>query len=160
MNRDRNDGVYEKESAISFERVTPAMAEEYFALEQKLAGSKTYGTAERIEEALDEIEHSTINFIKSDGVTVGHIAYSIKSPGCAHISSLAVIPGYQGKGIARQALRKVLGELKNYPHIELFVHPENPRAIHLYESEGFVLGERSENHFGDGEPRVWMKLTR
>lgn len=97
--------MHEKEPVIELERVTPDRAEEYFALEQRLAGTKTYGTAETIEEAEQEIQESVLSFVVADGAVVGHVAYVMQSPESAYIASLAVLPEYRGRGIARKALQ-------------------------------------------------------
>ncbi|MFC0186799.1 GNAT family N-acetyltransferase [Fictibacillus aquaticus] len=55
------------------------------------------------------------------------------------ISSLSVLPEYQGKGLGRQLLRACLqlGEEKGIPKAMLCVDSQNDRAAQLYEKEGF-----------------------
>lgn len=48
----------------------------------------------------------------------------------------------------------ILALAKSAPKIDLVTHPENTKAIRLYESLGFKIAERKENYYGDGEPRV------
>jgi ribosomal-protein-alanine N-acetyltransferase len=84
----------------------------------------------------------------------------MKGPDHAYIDGILVKPSHQGRGLGRAATVKLLEELKDIPLVDLVTHPDNERAIKLYESLGFVVGERKENYFGDGEPRIVMKLQK
>lgn len=86
--------------------------------------------------------------------------YQMKSPDHAYISGLVIRPEFQGRGLATEAMEKVLEELKDVTTIDLVTHPDNARAITLYESLGFSISERIENYFDDGEPRVVMTLRK
>jgi len=78
-----------------------------------------------------------------------------------YLSGLAIMPQFQGKGIARQAIKMILEKLKDVELIDLMTHPENEKAINLYSSLGFKkTGEKYQNYFGDGEPRIKMVLER
>jgi ribosomal-protein-alanine N-acetyltransferase len=103
---------------------------------------------------------SKVYLIKEGDETVGGISYEMKTSDHAYIDGLVIKPQYQGRGLGRAATVKILDELKDVPLIDLVTHPENERAIKLYESLGFVIGERKENYFGDGEPRIVMTLRR
>ncbi|HEY7820406.1 MAG TPA: GNAT family N-acetyltransferase [Vicinamibacteria bacterium] len=63
------------------------------------------------------------------------------SPGQAHLAQLAVAPEYQGRGLGRQILVRVIERLKEmrYDGLSLMVSRENHRALDLYRSMGFEL---------------------
>ena len=54
------------------------------------------------------------------------------------ICRLMIDRRYQGKGFGRKALRLIIGEMKKLSgEIYISAEPENKRALHLYQSEGF-----------------------
>ncbi len=57
----------------------------------------------------------------------------------AEIGPLAILPGWQGKGLGRSLLRAALRRAKEccYGRVVLCVNAENERAARLYEKEGF-----------------------
>lgn len=129
-------------------------------LEKSVSGESTYFSG--LEEGgwEKELQNNTVYLIEKGDVTIGNISYEIKSDDNAYLSDLVVDPRYQGHGIAREALVKVLGELEGFKRIDLMTHPDNKAAIGLYHSLGFVIESRKENHFGDGEPRLMLVLKR
>ena len=76
------------------------------------------------------------------------------------ILSLATNQDSRGKGIGRLLSQKVieLFKSKEIDRILLTVHPENAPATHLYYKLEFEIHEKIENYYGDGEPRLVMKL--
>jgi len=76
------------------------------------------------------------------------------------LSGLMVKPEFQGKGIGREAMRQVLEEVSDVERIWLATHPSNTPAIKLYLSFGFIIEEKIENYFGDGEPRIIMSRKK
>lgn len=141
---------------ITLVRATPADVDTYTDLEKSVGNSKTYSPMTTTEEARAELQKITVFFIKEGDEIVGNISYEIKDPDHAYIDGLLVKPSYQGRGIGRAAMLKILEELKGMQRIDLVTHPDNLRAMKLYESLGFTAGERIENYFGDGEPRIIM----
>ncbi len=57
----------------------------------------------------------------------------------AHLAQLAVAPDYQGRGLGRRILSRVIGRLSDmgYDGISLMVSRDNHRALDLYRSMGF-----------------------
>ncbi len=146
------------ENIISLERATPADIEKYIAIERKVV-SKTYSALLTEKEIMEEMAKGPVYMIKKDNVIVGTASYYMKADGSAYISGLVVDPAYQGQGISRQAMVKVLAELKDIPVVTLVTHPDNTRAVSLYKSLGFEVTGRIENFFGDGEPRIELTLN-
>jgi ribosomal protein S18 acetylase RimI-like enzyme len=63
------------------------------------------------------------------------------SPRQAHLAQLAVAPEYQGRGLGRRVLERVIERLEHtgYEGLSLMVSRENHRALDLYRSMGFEL---------------------
>lgn len=146
--------------SFTYERATEKDADAFLELERSAEGSPTYSPTIDPAEALTEIENNVVYFIREDAEIVGSVMYEMKALDHAYISGLIVRPDMQNRGIGKEAMGKVLDELKDVPTIDLVTHPDNTRAIQLYESLGFTRGERMENYFGDGEPRVVMTLNK
>lgn len=145
---------------LSFERASSKDFETFIEIERSVGDSSTYSPTIDKEEALEEIENNVVYFIRENEQIVGSVMYRMKTPDHAYISGIAIHPDFQGRGIGKAAMEKVLEELSAVPTIDLVTHPDNARAIELYTSLGFALGERIENYFDDGEPRVVMTLNK
>ncbi len=130
------------------------------SLEQGVSGSKLYSPMLTKEEWLESLARNKTYFIEVDGAIVGEISYEIKSPDHAYLDGLVVNPSFQGRGIARKVVEILLEELKGFREIDLVTHPENVKAVKLYESLGFKIESRVENYFGDGEPRIRLVLNK
>ncbi|MGH9169835.1 MAG: GNAT family N-acetyltransferase [Acidimicrobiales bacterium] len=87
--------------------------------------------------AFARLERHTV--IEEDGVPVGTLVVE-RLDKSAGIYGFAVVPELQGKGIGRAALTKVTRQVRaeGVEHLHLEVLVDNPRALHLYESCGFV----------------------
>lgn len=149
-----------KDTLISLQRVTLEDVQALLEIEKTTMGLKTYSGYFTEEEIKNYINNDIVYFIKKNDEIVGSISYEIKDEGHAYESGLVVKPEFQGQGLAKQALAKLLEELSKFKLVDLAVHPDNVSAIKLYESAGFVIKERKENFFGDGEPRLIMVLER
>ncbi len=150
----------EKAPNITFERATAEDAAVFLEIEKSIPLTPTYSPTTTLDEAISEIQNNVVYLIREDDKIVGNVMYKMKSPDHAYISGLIIHPDFQGRGLATAAMKQVLEELKDVPTIDLVTHPDNARAIKLYESLGFTIGERIENYFDDGEPRIVMTLAR
>ena len=121
---------------------------------EKSVSGKMYKATANEDEWKKELLTNKVYIINKNDNAVGDLCYQNKKKDVVYISSLVIIPPFQGKGIAREAMTKLMQELKNVNRVELVTHPDNFRAIKLYESLGFVVESRSENHYDDGEPRL------
>lgn len=154
------EGKAEKSPSIELLRAAPSDAEAYLELERSVAGSRTYSATLAPEEVNSLISDVIVYLIKEGDEVVGSISYQMKGPDHAYIHGLLVTPAWQHQGIGKAAMIKILNELKDIKTIDLVTHPDNLPAISLYQSLGFVIGERKENYFGDGEPRIVMTLDK
>jgi len=125
-------------------------------IERSVAGTKIYHPLVEAKEWEEVLKKENVFLIEKDGVAVGDLSYEQKGDGHVYISGLAIKPEFQGQGIARIVLTQILEKLKEVKRVDLVTHPENYRAIKLYESLGFVKEGIKENFYGDGEPRLML----
>jgi ribosomal protein S18 acetylase RimI-like enzyme len=121
---------------------------------EKSVSGKTYLAMLNEDEWKKELQTNKVYLIKKDNNAVGDLCYRSKNKDVVYISGLVIIPPFQGKGLAREAMISLMQELKDIDRVELVTHPDNLKAIKLYESLGFVVELRKENYYGDGEPRL------
>lgn len=145
---------------MQLKRATTKDVDTYLALENGVSDSRLYSRAEDKEEALEELRKTVVYFIQQEGQAVGLIAYEMKAVNHAYLSGIIIDPKYQGRGLAKEAMGKILEELKDVELIDVVVHPENVKSLKLCQSFGFKITDRYENYFGDGEPRVKLVLTK
>lgn len=141
---------------ITLQRATELDLDDYIAIEKKVT-SRTYASITDEDEVKKEFENSFVYMIKQDNKSVGIISYEIKEDESVYISGLSIDPDFQGQGIGRISLTKILNEVKSVSKVWLITHPDNSRAIKLYESLNFKIIGRKENYFGDGEPRIFLE---
>jgi len=74
---------------------------------------------------------------------------------------LAVAQGFQGKGLARQALRHWLVQLQRLgqQRCVLEVRPSNAAALTVYRKLGFTEVGQRRRYYADGEDALVMALT-
>jgi len=136
------------------------MVDEYLELEKKVGG-KTYFATRSKDEFLEKLGKRKIYLFREGDKTIGHISVVTKEDGSVYFSNFAIDPEYQGKGYARKIIeltREIIrDEVKDAPRLEAAAHPDNLKAIHLYESLGFKITGRKENYCGDGEPRLILE---
>jgi ribosomal protein S18 acetylase RimI-like enzyme len=84
------------------------------------------------------------------GQVVGTIACQIISLGEGHLRGMAVLPAWQGAGIAAQLLAHAEAELRrlNCTRITLDTTEPLQRAMHFYEKFGFRRSGRITDFFG------------
>lgn len=143
---------------MELKRATAEDVDIYLALEKSLGEQKLYSIFSEKDEAIKELKNSVVYFIVEKGEVIGHISYEKKDKDHAYLSGILIKPEYQSRGFAREAMGKILKELKSVKTIDLVTHPDNIKSINLCKSFGFKQAERYENYFGDGEPRVRLVL--
>jgi len=96
-----------------------------------------------------------VSLVKKKDKIIGLVAYKILKKKI-HINGLIIDPEFRGKGFTREAMVLAFKKMPKKLPLELVVHPHNNSAISLYLSLNFIIKSWSENHFGDGEPRLLM----
>ncbi len=74
----------------------------------------------------------------------------------AYLQTLEVVPDRRGQGIGSELLRHVEESARaaNAGSIWLHVDSENPAAIHLYQSHGYVGRGREEHYYARNRPAL------
>ncbi len=129
-------------------------------LEKSVSGTNIYSPMLDENEWREEFNKDEIYLIKKDNVVVGNVSYEARKDNSVYISGLVVDPLFQGQGIARETLVKLLEKFKNTKRIDLVTHPDNHSALHLYQSLGFTIESMYDNYYGDGEPRLSLVLQK
>lgn len=145
---------------ISLREATIEDLETLVSIEKTVSNLKTYSAMVTEEEWKEELSKCKVYIIERDGIAIGDVSYEIKSDEHAYLSGFVIIPDFQGQGIGREVLARILEELKNTRRIDLVTHPHNAKAIRLYLSFGFIIESWKDNYFGDGEPRIILSKTK
>lgn len=146
---------------IILQRARVGDVDAYLSIEKSVGAgqAKTYSGVTTKREAEEELAKNIVYLIKKEEDVVGTIQYQLEGKDCAHITGFVVDPRFQEQGIGREALARVLEELKEIKRIDLVTHPHNTPAIMLYLSFGFIIESWKDNYFGDGEPRIVLSRT-
>ncbi|MFZ2555235.1 MAG: GNAT family N-acetyltransferase [Minisyncoccia bacterium] len=148
-----------EDTEISLRFATSADIPVLTRLEQSVAGTHIYSPMLEAQEWEEELARAKVFLIENNSGVVGNVSYEKMADGSVYISGLVIEPRFQGQGIARKTLENILKRLRGVKKVWLVTHPENVSAISLYQSLGFVVQERIENYYDDGEPRIKMILN-
>lgn len=89
-------------------------------------------------------ENSDCYFIVADGKKAGALRVVRQSERECRLSSIFVLPAYQGKGYAQQALDAVEKRYPKTKHWTLGTIQQEPKLLHLYEKAGYCLTGESK----------------
>ena len=93
------------------------------------------------------------------GEMIGFIAGDPRSSdGVAWISTIAVDPRWQRRGVGRALLRACEAQIA-LPRMKLTVRVSNQGAIALYEQEGYRMVDLWRGYYNDGEDGLVMGKT-
>lgn len=145
---------------INLKRATKEDIPVLIELEKSVAGTKIYSPMLEEKEWEEALKKEVVYLIEKDGAIVGNVSYERKEGSQVYISGLVISPQFQGQGIGREIIARILDEIKDAKRIDLVTHPDNAAALALYESLGFIIESRVENYYGDGEPRLVLVLER
>jgi ribosomal protein S18 acetylase RimI-like enzyme len=87
---------------------------------------------------------------ESDGTVVGTIAAGVASPQEGHLRGMAVLPEWQGRGLAGQLLAVAEAHLRDRGCTRITLDTTEPlqRAIRFYEKHGYRATGKIGDHFG------------
>lgn len=123
-------------------------------IENTTIGLKIYSRWKNKDEMRKRFNEEVIYLIRNGEDVVGDISYEIKSKDHADVSAIVIKPEFQRQGFAKEAMKLILDELKDFEKLTIEVHPDN-HSVKLYESFGFKQESLKENYY-DGEPRLIM----
>src|SRR5437773_1780717 len=104
---------------IELKRATLENVDDILAVEKSLEGMKIYSALTNKEEVIEEVTNNFFYLIEQNAKIVGDVSYEMKDKNHAYISGLAVMPEFQGRGIARQTIKMILEQLKDVELIDL-----------------------------------------
>ncbi len=142
---------------VKYRKVTEKNIPLYLKIEKIGGSSGLYFSLKTVHEVKKFLAENTVYFICDGAKIIGTISYEIKNKDRVILTGIVVIPDYQKKGVATDAVKKILSEIENIKKIELVTHPKNIPAIKLYTRFGFRIVGRKENFFGDGQPRLLLE---
>lgn len=145
---------------VTLKKAEPEDIPILLGIEKSVAGTNIYSPMLGADEWEEELQKGKVYLIEKNSVVVGNLSYEQKDNNHVYISGLVISPSFQDQGIAREVLTNLLKEIKDVQRIDLVTHPDNYRALKLYQSLGFVIESRKENYYGDGEPRLILVLSR
>ena len=117
---------------ITFKKASEQDIPLLLELEKSVSGTNVYSPMSTEDDWKEEFSTNDIFLIESDGVIIGNCSYERKNDNHVYLSGLMIIPSYQGKGIGKIVLGKILPEVAWAKRVDLVTHPENKRAISLY----------------------------
>ncbi len=96
----------------------------------------------------------------ADGLMIGFIAAEPRpSEELAWISTVAILPEYQRRGIGRALLRECEQRLTQ-ARIRLCVRVSNEPAIRMYQKEGYLAMDTWREYYNDNENALVMEKIR
>ncbi len=94
-----------------------------------------------------------------DHTMVGFVAGDPRpSQGYSWIATIAVLPGYRGRGVGRALLLACEAQLST-PRVKLSVRASNQAAINLYDQEGYRTVDQWKSYYNDGEDAIVMEKS-
>lgn len=89
---------------------------------------------------------------------IGYIGFRVVDE-VAEMMNFAIDPEHQGQGYGKEILNFVLNAFKdkNVKTITLEVRKSNKKAIHLYESYGFIESHVRKQYYGNEDGIVYIK---
>ncbi|MEM0449221.1 MAG: GNAT family N-acetyltransferase [Methanomassiliicoccales archaeon] len=96
---------------------------------------------------------------ETDGVLTGYASAYLDARESARLVSLAVLPAFRGRGVAKRLMEKVeLGCIeKGVREISLEVSISNLIALHLYLRQGYEIAGIIKNYYGAGHDAFYME---
>ncbi len=109
-------------------------------------------------ELTDYLKDSQVYLYFLEDKSAGFFGFQKTNDKNVELKVLAVRPEYQGKGIGSQMINHFFELNKGCP-LSLATHPKNSQAIIFYLKHGFMIEDWKENYYGDGEPRIILKIN-
>lgn len=113
--------------------------------------------AKSIEQLKNYLKNSLIYLCYDDKKPVASFSYELRKNNEVELIQMMVLPGYQKEGVGKFITKKFL-KLTKGKKIYTVTHPQNTPAIILYLKFGFQIYGWKDNYYGDGQPRLQLKL--
>lgn len=97
-------------------------------------------------------------FTNLSNTMIGFVIGLIEDSGMGHIVTIAIAPEIQAKGYGRRLIQRLEEgfRLRDVTALHLEVRVSNKKAQHLYTKQGYLIVERIESYYPDGEDAFLM----
>jgi ribosomal protein S18 acetylase RimI-like enzyme len=113
--------------------------------------------AESIDEVKSYLRNCAIYVCYDGSKPIASFSYRLGKNNSIELMQMMVLPDYQKKGVAKFMTKEFL-RLTKGKKIYTVTHPLNTPAIILYLKFGFQIYGWKDNYYGDGQPRLRLKL--
>ena len=113
--------------------------------------------ADSVEQVKDYLKNSVIYLCYDGNEAIASFSYELRKNNSVELMQMVVLPAYQKKGVAKFMMRNFL-KLTKGREIYTVTHPMNTPAIILYLKFGFQIYGWKDDYYGDGQPRLQLKL--
>lgn len=114
--------------------------------------------ARNVDEESHYLEKSEIYTAFESGVPIGFFAFENQGEKI-EVKTVVVLPEYQNRGYGKIMMNKIKELAKTKP-VFLVTHPKNINAVLMYLKSGFEIYGWKDNYYGDGQPRLLLKLVK
>jgi len=129
--------------------------------EALIFGSDAWSPELMVEEVSHPLNHYLVARTEQEGAFAGYAGLRA-TVDSGDIQTIAVVGDHRGQGLGRTLLRALLDQARERGARDVFleVRADNPAAIALYESEGFVTLDRRVGYYQpDGVDALVMRST-
>ncbi len=120
------------------------------------AKSSTYSAFENEKDVRNYLKESNVFFVKAGKNLIGTASFKAEGDS-AYMDGLTISKKYKGKGYGKIAMELIMQKTKGFKKATIRVHPKNTSALIIYLKEGFKVIRWEDNHYGDGEPRLFLE---
>jgi ribosomal protein S18 acetylase RimI-like enzyme len=121
------------------------------------AKSETYSAIENEKDIRAYLKDSNVFFIKLGDALIGTASFKSEKDDSAYLDGLTLLVRYRGSGFGAEAMDLIMEKIKGFKKATIRVHPKNSSALILYLKAGFSIIRWEENHYGDGQPRLFLE---
>jgi len=119
--------------------------------------SKTFAAFENEKDVRKYLRKSNVFFIQVGGKLIGTVSFESEKDKTAYMDGLTISTKYRGKGFGTEAMVLIMEEVKGFKKATKRVHPKNTPALLMYLKYGFEIVRWEDNHYGDGQPRLFLE---
>lgn len=113
--------------------------------------------AESVEQAKNYLKDCDVYLCYVGDKPIASFSYKFVKGDLVELIQMMVLPEDQKKGAGKFMMDKFL-ELTKGKTIQTVTHPQNAPALILYLKYGFEIYGWKDNYYGDGQPRLELKL--
>jgi len=113
--------------------------------------------AESAEQVKNYLKNCIVYLCYDGNKPVASFSYELREDDSVELMQMMVLPEYQKKGVGKFMTENFL-RLAKGKKIHTVTHPQNTSAIILYLKHGFNIYGWKDDYYGDGQPRVLLRI--